>query len=362
MASRSRTVLVLTLLLLTPLVGGCLQSLPGTSGAVGQTWPLEVSGVEAAQDATGATGASVRVAIVDTGITPTHPEFEGVDIVAWKDLVQGRSQPYDDNGHGTHVAGIIASQGQQRTLLNGFRLQGAAPGVELVVVKAIGANGQGDSDDVARGVDYAREQGADVLVLSLGGGTFPVLGTETERAVNRAVERGVFVVAAAGNAPQGESCEGVASPGNVKGVITVGAVDEDLQVADFSCRGEGNDPNGIGIGGRSDPHKKPELVAPGVGILSTWNGASCAGQPESLYCQASGTSQAVPYVAGGIALLLEEHAELQRKDRATVEDVKQKLMVSSRNIGPLEGKGSTAHHDAYGYGLFRADELLRVYG
>jgi serine protease AprX len=352
--------LLLAALLLAAPLTGCVDALPLSDGAVGQTWPREVTAVDKVQSERGLSGNDVKVAVVDTGIAAGHPEFEGVDIVAWKDYVRGRSEPYDNNGHGTHVAGIVAAQGRLQTLTSGFRLQGAAHGVDLVITKAIGADGTGDGSDVRKAIDFSRQNGADIIVLSLGGGSFPVLGSETEQAVQRAIDAGVYVVSAAGNTPQGEdSCDGVASPGNVKRVVTVGAITEDKTVADFSCRGNDNDPNQLGTGGRSDPHKKPEVVAPGASILSTWTGVTSSGPCDSReYCQASGTSQAVPFVAGVLAMILEENPELERQGPSKIDFVKQRIMTSSEQIGPLEGGSSSEHHDAYGYGLIRADRLL----
>lgn len=364
MADGSRLPLLIALVLLAAPLAGCVDALPYTSGAVGQTWPREITRIDEVQDQEDLTGEGVRVAVVDTGIAADHPEFDGVDVVEWRDFVRGRSEPYDDNGHGTHVAGIIAAQGRVQTLTSGFRLQGSAPGVDLVITKAIGADGTGDGSDVRQAIDFSRNNGADVIVLSLGGGSFPVLGSETEQAVQRALDAGIFVVAAAGNTPDGQdSCDGVASPGNVKRVVTVGAVREDKRVADFSCRGSDNDPGTLGTGGRSDPHKKPEIVAPGASILSTWSdratGGPCDGRQ---YCQASGTSQAVPYVAGTLAMVLEENPELKRQDKGKIDFVKRRLMTSAEKVGPLEGGDDSSHHDAYGYGLLRADQLLRDIG
>jgi serine protease AprX len=292
--------------------------------------------------------------VIDTGIDLAHPEFRGLQI-QWADLVNGKPTAYDDNGHGSHVAGIIVAQGDWQTVLSRFYLRGVAPKASLIAVKAIGGDGSGDEGEVARGVDAAVAAGADVVVLSLGGKTLPVLGTQTEASVNRAIDQGVFVVAAAGNAAQdGENCT-VTSPASVPRVIAVGAVDSSGTIAPFSCRGGDNAPSGFPpSGGRSDPDKKPEVVAPGVQILSAWK--------DGKYVEATGTSQAAPYVGGILALLLQAHPELRHKDADAVLRVKEVLMTTSAKVGPLAGKGATAHDDAYGYGIVQADAALAALG
>jgi serine protease AprX len=301
------------------------------------------------------TGKGVKLAIIDTGIDLSHPEFKHRTL-KWADLVNFRDKPYDDNGHGTHIAGLIAAEGNWETLFSNFYLRGIAPGVELIIIKAIAADGKGDESNVAQGIDTAVANGADVVILSLGGGTLPILGTQTEASVNRAINSGVYIVAAAGNAQQdGQGCT-VTSPASVARVIAVGAVDKSAKIADFSCRGGDNDttllpPNP----GRSDPNKKPEVVAPGVEILSAWK--------DGKYVQASGTSQAAPYVGGILALLLEKHPEMKRTgDDRSVQRMKEILMTSSKKVGSLAGRGATAHDDSYGYGLVQAEAALKALG
>ncbi|HWG91852.1 MAG TPA: S8 family serine peptidase [Candidatus Thermoplasmatota archaeon] len=344
----------MVLLLAVP-VSGCFDALPGLKdGAGAAAWPLEMTGVDLLHNDRGLTGKGVRIAIIDTGIDAGHDEFQ--DLVAdgrllWKDLVNGRKQPYDDAGHGTHVAGIIASQGEWSTVFNrGFYLKGVAPGATLIVIKAIGANGQGDEATVARAINIAVENEAQIIVLSLGGETRKIFGlfpatSEAETAVKAAVAKGVYVVAAAGNeGDDGQNCR-VTSPASVREVIAVGAVDEDKKIGDFSCGG--------GTSSAADPDKKPELVAPGVAVLGPWKGNS--------YMLASGTSQAAPIVGGALALLLEAHPELALKNGDAVRKVKQTLMATAEEIGPLAPASAPNHHGYYGYGLLRADSLLAAY-
>ncbi|UCG68988.1 MAG: S8 family serine peptidase [Thermoplasmata archaeon] len=296
-------------------------------------WAFEITQISDMNDA-GYDGGGVLVGIVDSGIDTTHPDLDHINITAWKDYVNGRANPYDDNGHGSHIAGIIAAQGE---------IDGIAPKVEMIVVKAISSSGSGSDSDVAEGIEFCVSNGADVIVLSLGGGRLPILGTEAERECEDAIDAGVFVVAAAGN--DGEDDNGdVASPATVSDVIAVGAIDEDKNIASFSSEGD-NDGNLFPPRApRFDPDMKPELVAPGVKILSTWI--------NNEYGIGSGTSQATAFVAGGVVLLLDAHPEYQREgssggDSNTVSDFKEIFMDTAEKCPNQE----TPHDDHYGYGL-----------
>jgi len=341
--------------LMTAATAGCTDLVRAGSEGYGENWPLALIQADLLHER-GLTGKGVKVAIIDTGIDRSHPELEDVE-VAWADLVNGRATAYDDNGHGTHVAAIIAAQGSWNTMLSGFRLKGVAPGVSLIVIKAIDADGRGDETRVAKGVNTAVNAGADIIVLSLGGDTRAVFGTNTESAVENAISKGVYVVAAAGNAAQGQTSCTVSSPASVEGVIAVGAVDEQRAIGDFSCQGSGKEGSGSVLPGipspvtsSEDPHKKPEVVAPGVDILSAWKGGE--------YAVARGTSQAAPMVGGILALMLEAKPSLANRDQSTVFAVKEKLMVSSQKVGPLADQGTTAHDARYGYGLVQGVALL----
>ena len=356
MAARPLALLAVVLLVAVP-VSGCLEVVNAGKDGYGETWPLGMVQADRLHDR-GLTGKGVKVAIIDTGIDLSHPEFAGVE-VEWADLVNRRTQAYDDNGHGTHVAGIVAAQGHWETMLSGFRLKGVAPGVSLIVIKAIEASGRGDERRVATAVDTAVSAGADIVILSLGGDTRTVFGTNTETAVQNAIAKGVYVVAAAGNAEEGQTDCSVASPASVEGVIAVGAVDRNGVIGDFSCRGTGKEGSGSVLPGvpspvtnSRDPHKKPEVVAPGVDVLGPWK--------DGEYASARGTSQAAPMVGGVLALILEAKPSLKDRDQATVYGVKDKLMVTSKKIGPLAGQGQSAHDARYGYGLVQGADLLRA--
>ena len=291
------------------------------------------------------TGSGVDVCIVDTGMELNHPDLEGFDVAGWVDVVQGKSNPYDDNGHGTNMAGILVADGW---------FNGVAKNVNLYVAKALLANGSGFEEDVVAGIDWCINQNVNIISLSLGGGQdlFPFLGSNgrtIEDSVNDATARGIFVVAAAGN-DGGEDDDGdVASPGSERRVICVGGVT--LSGDHWAKSSTGN--NGFSALPfklpRGDPDKKPELVAPAkdVPVLNT----------QGTWSSSSGTSAATVYVTGAIALLLEAHPELASNgtsgDVSTIDQVKDWIMQS---VQPKEGQ--SGHDDNYGYGLLDIEALL----
>ena len=293
----------------------------------------------------GLSGEGVNVCIVDTGLQLNHPDLEGFDVAGWMDIVQGKSNPYDDNGHGTNMAGILIADGW---------LDGIAKNVNLYVTKALLENGSGYEEDVVAGIDWCINQNVSIISLSLGGGQdlFPLLGSSgrtIEDSVNDATARGIFVVAAAGN-DGGDGDDGdVASPGSERRVICVGGVTQSGDHWSKSSTGS-NGPSFLPPKlPRGDPDKKPELVAPAkeVPVLNT----------EGTWSSASGTSAATVYVTGALALLLEAHPELASNgsdgDVSTIDQVKDWMM---QTVQPEDGQ--TGHDDNYGYGLLDIEALL----
>ncbi|MCK4613859.1 MAG: S8 family serine peptidase [Thermoplasmata archaeon] len=323
--------LIPLLLILTTLsISGCVDDVERTD------WAFEKTQLDDMNDR-GYKGEGIIIGIVDTGVNIKHPDLKHMKIIAWKDFINGRSEPYDDKGHGTHVAGIIAADGE---------LDGGAPKGSFVIAKAIGES-EGSDQDVGDAIDFCVDQGADVICLSLGGANELLnLGDDTAQASRDAVNQGVMVVAAAGN--DGEKDDGeVGNPAFVRGVIAVGAVDKKLKIASFSSRGDNDGPTPLPFDGRRDPDKKPEVVGPGVKIRSTYKGDD--------YATASGTSQAAPFVAAGVALILEAHPQYKRDGASgghsyAVEKVKDAIMKGAYKCPGQE----TPHDDHYGYGLFRA--------
>ena len=293
-------------------------------------------------------GRGVVVCVVDSGVDLDHPDLRGVELRGWRDSINGIDEPYDDEGHGTAMTGIIVSDGG---------LDGVAKGVDLLVAKAINFEGQGTDGTVSDSVDWCVQQGADIISLSLGGsqsfGSDFFTTDELERSVDDALDSGVFVVSSAGN--DGEDDDGdVGSPGSVEGVICVGGITRSGNIWSGSSEGDNDGrlwPNPILP--RSDPHKKPEIVAPGheVPVLM----ASGVGNSE-WWGWSSGTSAATAWVSGSLALLLQENPDLQRENssgRQAIEGVKDALTQSSQ-----KKDGQESHDDHYGYGLLRIDLLI----
>ena len=234
----------------------------------------------------GITGKDIKVGIVDTGIDPNHPDFAG-RIVQMKDLTgQG---PNDNHGHGTHVAGIVGGTGSA----SGGKYRGVAPDCLYYTAKVLRGDGSGNTSDVMAGVEWAVQQGVQVVNLSLGSDG-ACDGTDALSVTcDAATGKGVVMCVAAGNAGPGAATVG--SPGCAKTVITIGATTKTDQVADFSSRGP-----------TSDNRVKPDLCFPGGSIISCRaQGTSMGTVINASYTQASGTSMATPHAAGACALLLQ---------------------------------------------------------
>lgn len=303
-------------------------------------------------EVTGLDGSGVRVCIVDSGIEMSHPDLQHLTLAGWLDVVDGRDAPYDDEGHGTAMAGIIVAQDG---------LTGIAPGVELLVAKAIDEQGSGSDEGIAEAVEWCADQQADIISLSLGGeggiGFAGITTDQLEQAVQDALDEGVFVVAAAGN--DGEDDDGdVSSPGSVEDVICVGGTTRLGNVWRGSSEGDNNGRLWPPMLPRSDPDKKPEVLAPGAEVPVLMAGGSGDG---SWWGWASGTSAATAWVSGGLALILEAHPEMQREGSAggpsAIEMIKEELSENSQM-----DHGQEDHDDHFGYGIFRIDLMLDALG
>ncbi len=330
-------VLTTAVLLFTGLSGCLSDGMPQSRS----DWAYDMTGLDALYNK-GLTGSNVTLAIIDTGIEIGHDEFDDVHLAGWKDFVYDKESPYDHIGHGTHVAGVIVAHD---------KLRGGAYNVNLLVAQAFNDDAEGEDSDIADAVRWATAEGADIITMSLGGGAFPVVGDETENAVNDAITEGVFVIAAAGNSQQDDNDDDdVKSPASVDRVIAVGAIDRDKALAPFSEHGDNEGIPYYPLDDRDDPHKKVELVAPGVKVISAWKGGG--------YAEASGTSQATPFVAAAIALLLEAYPQYKRANNGDDSAVLQMKDHLNDNAEKLPGQ-ETPHDDGYGYGLIRADEAFK---
>ncbi|GEM_PF-3335635 len=242
--------------------------------------------------AKGDTGTGIPVAILDTGIDTTHPEFSGRILKCHEEFTNTNTCT-DGNGHGTHTAGIVGAAGVNPTA------KGVAPSASLYIDQVLDSTGSGTISGVIAGIDWARTNGAKVISMSLG--TNPISTSEPNcdsvdpsvtTAVNNAVASGISVVAAAGN----DGINGVGLPACISSTIAVAAVDSTNNIASFSSRG--------------GPVKDHGIAAPGVNIFSSVPTGSCSLCDPTGYAILSGTSMATPHVAGTIALLLKANPTL----------------------------------------------------
>ncbi len=269
-------------------------------------------------------GSGIKIAIVDTGIDPNHPDFSG-RIIATKSFVGDSA--VDDNGHGTHVAGITAGSGAQS---NG-KYAGVAPEALLYIAKVLRGDGGGSMSGVMAGIEWAvLEQDVQVINLSLGGsgscdGT-DALSSLCDEAVQQA---GVVICVAAGNEGPGSSTVG--APGCARFVISIGAVDDNDRIASFSSRGP-----------TADGRIKPDIVYPGVGIIAPRAANTTMGTVAATgYVSANGTSMATPHAAGVAALMLQANPQLQPSQ------VKMLMMTAAVDIDALPNEQGTGRADAY---------------
>lgn len=251
-------------------------------------------------------GKGIGIAIIDTGIYP-HSDFLKPTnrIKVFKDFVEKKQQPYDDNGHGSFVAGTAAGSGY----MSRGKYQGIAPEADIIALKALNKDGSGNTSDILAAIqwcaDHQKENNIRVLSMSLGTDSKRLSNDAMVRGVEALWDRGITVVVAAGNS--GPKSSTITSPGISPKVITVGAVDDkrtpdisDDTIAEFSSRG----PVGTRI--------KPDVVAPGVKVISvnsdkTYKPGQRNASSTAAYTTMSGTSVATPIVSGSTALLLEKY-------------------------------------------------------
>jgi serine protease AprX len=226
-------------------------------------------------------GGSGTVAVLDTGVDDDHVDLEG-QVISNEDVRSNSNDPDDYHGHGTHVGSIVAGTGEGSS-----EHVGVAPEAKIRNYKVLGDTGGGDMSVVIKGVEEASED-SDIMVLSLGAEVDECDGTDPlSRAVDNAAEKGVAVIVAAGN--EGPDGQTVTSPGCAEKAFTVGSSHRKEDVSDFSSRGP-----------TADNRLKPEIVAQGENIMAA------EAQTREDYTSKSGTSMAAPYVAGAVAVLMEE--------------------------------------------------------
>lgn len=244
--------------------------------------------------AAGFDGKGVKIAVLDTGVDATHADLK--DQVVGEENFTKAADAKDRYGHGTHVASIAAGTGAK----SGGKFKGVAPGADLLNGKVLDDTGYGDDSGIIAGMDWAAEQGADVVNLSLGGGDTPGVDPLEAQVNKLSADKGILFAIAAGNDGEPGS---VGSPGSADAALTVGAVDDNDKLAEFSSQGPR-----VGDGAI-----KPDVTAPGVDITAAAAPGSIieqeVGQNPEGYLTISGTSMATPHVAGAAALLKQQHPD-----------------------------------------------------
>jgi serine protease AprX len=281
----------------------------------------------------GLTGKDVTVAVIDTGIAP-HPDllYPTSRIVGWNDLVKGRPLPYDDNGHGTHIAGIIAGNG----ILSRGKYKGMAPEARLVGIKVLDRDGSGNTSDVITALEWciANRETYNIKVINLSLGSAAQSFSREDplcRAVEAAWRQGMVVCVAAGN--DGPNLRTINTPGISPSAITVGNLNdhnttetEDDQISESSSRGP-----------TVDSLMKPDILAPGTNIVSLG--------VRRGYRTLSGTSMATPMVSGAAAQIYQKWADLKPNE------VKNVLIRNARRLGSQSNFG--------GSGALRLEEIFK---
>jgi len=226
-------------------------------------------------------GGSGTVAVLDTGVDNDHVDLDEA-VIENTDVREGKNDPDDYQGHGTHVASILAGSGDGNS-----KYTGVAPKAKVRNYKVLDDTGSGEMSAVIKGVEEASKD-SDVMVLSLGAKVDECDGSDPlSKAVTNAAEKGVAVVVAAGN--EGPETETITSPGCAKKAFSIGASYKEKKVPDYSSRGPTFD-------GRS----KPDIVVEGSNIMAA------EAQTKNEYTSKTGTSMAAPFAAGAVAILMDE--------------------------------------------------------
>ncbi|WP_370222839.1 S8 family serine peptidase [Cytobacillus sp.] len=264
-----------------------------------------------AKQPAGLTGKNVKIAILDTGVDTRHPDLSVKSGICVLDRCPNSYR--DDNGHGTHVAGIIGAKN------NDIGIVGVAPGAEIYAIKALDAYGNGTTSTIMAGLDWAISQNVDIINMSL---TSPVEDFGMKAMVDKAYKQGIIIIAAAGNTGTDiKKTEQVLYPAKFSNVIAVSGVDKNSVRVDSSSKG-----------------KEVEIAAPGDAIYSTY--------PTDLsngYAHMTGTSMAAPFVAGLAALYKEKYPLLTNAEIRTL------LQKNAKDLG------AAGRDPLYGYGLAQVD-------
>ena len=265
-------------------------------------------------------GAGIKVGVIDTGIDINHEDLRG-NIKGYANFTSSdRKNIIDENGHGTHVAGIIAAK------RNNIGVVGVAPKADLYIAKAFDKDGRADFDAIRDSIIWMMEQNVDVINMSFSSNNS---NTQYQQVISEASRQGITLVCAAGNRGKGETqnTNTVGYPARFDQTIAVIAVDVQKRRADFSSVGP-----------------EAEIAAAGKEIYSCY--------PDNKYATLSGTSMATPVIAGAVALL---HAKsmIRYKRKLTPEEVRLLLHIYAEDLGDV------GRNNQYGFGLFSFGRIAR---
>lgn len=284
--------------------------------ALGETLPWGVDRIDAELvHKAGNTGEGIKVAVIDSGVDYTHDDLEGL-VVGGYDFVNNDHDPFDDNGHGTHVAGTIAA------VNNEIGVIGVAPGVDIYALKVLDASGSGSFSNIIAALNWCVLNGIKVTNNSFGSSVDP--GATVQDAFIRSYNAGILHIASAGNSGKANGRgDNVGFPAQYDSVMAVAATDSNDARAYFSSTGP-----------------DVEIAAPGVAILSTVPGGG--------YESWSGTSMASPHVAGVAALIMASNSGISN------------VAVRERLVSTAEDLGVTGRDTWFGYGLVDADKAVGI--
>ena len=284
----------------------------------------------------------IKVAVLDTGVDSDHPELidnflkDDNNNIIGKRFYDNKSDNNfdDDHGHGTHVAGIIAAKTNNNEGIAGISVNNK---IKIIPVKCINKYSDGyygNNQDISEAIKWAVDQGADIINLSLGGLESNSL---IKNSVKYACKNKCLIISAVGN-----TNEMVEYPAALSGVLSVGCVDENNNMANFSSYKTDNT-----YPQKPEGHRGVDVVAPGLRIYSTFDNSD-SGIYNNGFCYLTGTSMSTPLVTGIAALLMQQHDNYYRNPNI----VRKIILHTSKN------SSSNTHDDKYGYGIINAKDAI----
>lgn len=299
--------------------------------------------------ALGFRGEGIKISVIDTGIDPSHEAFKKADgssrITAWKDWVGTSTTPYDDQGHGTHVAGTATGSNLFAHPTRGVYTEvGVAPSATLMVTKFLDSGGGGSFANAINALQWSYDQGADLTSNSWGGSCSA--STSVITLVRQLTDLGMLSVFAAGNS--GPGAGSVGGPACGESALSVGSIDQNKIISGSSSRGPCSDPD-LGSGSRICP----DVVAKGVSVRSAAASGSCSLCSASGYIVLNGTSMATPHIAGAVALI----EQMKRFYSGTGWDTAARAEEEVLKL-TTEDLGAAGPDNTYGWGL---PQLLNIY-